>query len=194
MRRLLSVPNLFSLARLGMTPFAAAAILDGRYGLALAIVGAAALTDVLDGSLARWFGWSTPIGVYLDPITDKILLVVVYLSLGVAGLLPWWLVAIVLGRDILILTFGGVLFWMGFRGFRPSVWGKLSTVAQAATAVAALASQATGAAVLAEAVRLMPGLAAAATVWSGVHYAWTTRRMWWSPRLQNRIDGGRPPE
>lgn len=177
--------------RIALTPFAVKSILGGAYGKALAIFVIAGITDALDGVLARKFGWSTRAGAYLDPIADKVLLVAVYLCLGVGGLLPWWLVAIVLGRDVLILLFSGaVIVFTPHRHFSPSVWGKISTTVQMVTAVTVIASRAIPPPTLVLCANVLVGVTAAATVWSGIHYSWVGRQMLREPRQLSRIDGG----
>lgn len=174
----LNVANLFTLARLVLTPFVILAILQGRHKLALTLFFVAALTDVLDGWAARRQGASTAAGAYFDPIADKCLMSGVFVALAVAGLAPWWAVAVVLGRDLYIVLGAAIL--MAFtrnRKFPPSVWGKASTFVQIATvtcwltrdAFPAPALRAIGAGVLWPCV--------AATVWSGLHYTWRGIRL-----------------
>ena len=114
-------------------------------------------------------GETTPTGAYLDPIADKILLSAIYVALGFAHAIPWWMVAVVFGRDVLILGMAayGLLF-TSIRKFPPSVWGKLSTFFQISAALMVMCSRAGFPAPVTLAVWLMVG----ATVWSGVHYAW----------------------
>jgi cardiolipin synthase (CMP-forming) len=152
-----------------LAPFVAADILEGYYGRAIALAFFAGLTDVFDGLLARKMGESTPTGAYLDPIADKILLSAIYVALGVAHAIPWWMVAVVFGRDVLILGMAayGILF-TSIRKFPPSVWGKLSTFFQISAALMVMCARAGFPAPVTLAVWLMVG----ATVWSGVHYAW----------------------
>jgi len=109
---LLSTPNLVTLFRLFLTPFVALDIWDGFYGRAIALFLVAGLTDIADGLLARKMGEATQAGAYLDPIADKILLTAIYLSLGLVHAMPWWIVALVFGRDLLILSMAayGLLF------------------------------------------------------------------------------------
>src|SRR5258708_20711546 len=102
MRTLASIPNLLTMARLLLAPFIFAAIVNGRHALALALFACAALTDLLDGLLARRFGQTTPVGAYLDPIADKVLLSGVYLSLAVAGLVPCCVVMAIIGRYLFL--------------------------------------------------------------------------------------------
>jgi cardiolipin synthase len=152
-----------------LAPFVAADILEGYYGRAIALAFFAGLTDVFDGLLARKMGESTATGAYLDPIADKILLSAIYVALGVAHAIPWWMVAVVFGRDVLILGMAayGILFTT-IRKFPPSVWGKLSTFFQISAALMVMCARAGFPAPVKLAVWLM----VAATVWSGIHYAW----------------------
>jgi cardiolipin synthase len=169
--RILNLPNLLTLSRLVLTPIAVRAILARQFGQALWILLIAGITDGLDGPLARRLHAESRFGAYLDPIADKGLLSVGYLALGIAGAVPWWLVAIIFGRDLLILAMAGAaLLLTNCREFPPSVWGKLSTFCQIGAAVAVL----TAGAFPAWGVHTGPFLwvAAAATVWSGANYLW----------------------
>jgi len=166
---LLTAANFVTLLRLILAPLVAADIVHGHYGRAIILTFAAGFTDVIDGYLARRFGDTTKVGAYFDPIADKIMLSLIYVALGIAGAMPWWMVAIVFGRDILILGMSlyGLLF-TSVRQFPPSVWGKLSTFFQIAAALIVMGDR-DGIPVP---LRLALSLMVAATVWSGVHYAW----------------------
>lgn len=136
----LILPSLVTLARLGAVPLIVWFILDGRFATAFWIFVVAGLSDALDGALARWLDARTPIGGYLDAIADKTLLASVYLALGRAGLLPSWLIALVVGRDVLIV--GGVLLWRAVAVplmVAPLRVSKLNTAAQIALAALVLA-------------------------------------------------------
>jgi cardiolipin synthase (CMP-forming) len=166
---LLNLPNLFTLARLLLAPFIASDILHGRYGRAIILLFAAGFTDVIDGLLARRFQTSTRLGAYFDPIADKILLSVIYISLALAGAIPWWMVAVVFGRDVLILAMAGYgLLFTSLRKFPPSVWGKISTFFQIAAALVVMGARAA----IPAPVTLALSLMIVATVVSGVHYFW----------------------
>lgn len=166
---MLNAPNLFTLARLILAPFVAAEILGGAYTRAIVLFFIAGITDAIDGLLARRTSTTTRFGAYFDPIADKILLSAIYVSLGAAHAIPWWIVGVVLGRDVLILGMAayGIAF-TSLRKFPPSVWGKLSTFVQIGAALVIMAERA-GVPVPGE-LALWP--LAAATIWSGVHYAW----------------------
>jgi cardiolipin synthase len=181
MRTWLTLPNLFTLARLALAPFIWSAILDQRHGAAAVLFAAAAATDGIDGYLARKLHAATAAGAYLDPIADKLLLSGVYLVLALVGSVPWWLVALIFGRDLLILSFSGAaLLLTPLRAFPPSVWGKISTFFQILTAVAFLARNAASWPVLETLAAASIWPTAALTVWSGIHYG---RRGWRLARM-----------
>jgi cardiolipin synthase (CMP-forming) len=166
---LFNLPNLFTLARLVLAPFVAADILHQRYGRAIVLFFLAGITDAVDGFLARSLQKSTPTGAYFDPIADKVLLSAIYISLGLAGAIPWWMVAVVFGRDVLILAMAayGLLF-TSLRKFPPSVWGKISTFFQITAALVVMGARAGIAAPVTLALCLM----VIGTVISGLHYVW----------------------
>jgi cardiolipin synthase len=167
--RVINLPNLFTLARLVLTPFVAASILRGAHQRALILFFIAGVSDSVDGFLARRLSKITTLGAYLDPVADKILLAVIYISLGAAGAIPWWMVVVVFGRDLFILGMvsWGLLFTK-VRRFPPTIWGKVSTVLQIGAALAVMAARSG----IAMPVDSLLWLMIAATVWSGVHYAW----------------------
>lgn len=173
MREWLSIPNLFTMVRLSLAPLVMRAIAHGEHGLALGLFAAAAFTDGVDGALARRFNWITRAGAYLDPVADKVLLSGVYLTLAFSGMLPWWLVGIIFGRDVLILvSTGAALFLTKARKFPPSVWGKLCTFLQVITAVAWMARNVMPHTALDATAKALIWPTAAATIWSGLHYGW----------------------
>ncbi|MFY9532384.1 MAG: CDP-alcohol phosphatidyltransferase family protein [Candidatus Acidiferrales bacterium] len=127
--RIFTVPNQLTFLRLGFLPFFVIAIHYDRYDWALGILIAAGLSDGLDGLLARSLNQKTPLGAYLDPISDKLLLSSSYFVLALKGKIHWWLTILVLGRDVLILvTAAVVLVTVGYRPFPPSIYGKLATM------------------------------------------------------------------
>jgi cardiolipin synthase len=175
---MLSLPNLLTLARLALAPFIFWAITGGRHRLALTLFAVAAFTDTLDGVIARRFGQITPAGAYLDPIADKVLLSGVYISLAAAGSVPWLLVLIILGRDLLLLASSGIaLLFTAYRQFRPSVWGKASTFLQIACAIAWMTQNALNSSALHAIAQAFVWPTAALTIWSGLHYSWRGMRL-----------------
>jgi len=175
MSRLASIPNLLTLVRLLLAPFVFRAITDSQHIAALLLFVCAALTDGLDGLLARRLGQTTSAGALLDPIADKLLLSGVYLALAVAGSVPWWLVIVVLGRDVFLLASSAiVMLFTDFRQFQPSVWGKISTLVQIVCALSWMLQNAGFSPQLHGVAQALVWPTAAVTLWSGLHYSWRT--------------------
>lgn len=171
MQAWVNAANVFTLVRLASVPFIVRAILNQQHETALAIFVVAALTDAIDGTLARHFHMATQFGAYLDPITDKLFLSSIYLSLAAAGSVPVWLVALIFGRDLAMLTASGIAYrFLGMRRFPPSVFGKASTFFQIVCAAAVLGSKA--GLPLGGFTQPLVWPAAALTTFSGVHYIW----------------------
>lgn len=106
-------------------------LLDARYGWALLIFFVAGFTDGLDGFLAKRFEWRSWLGGILDPLADKLLLVTTFVTLGYIGLVPIWLLAVVVTRD-LVITSGAVAFRLliGNLVARPTAISKINSAAQ----------------------------------------------------------------
>jgi cardiolipin synthase len=171
--RWLNVANLFTLARLAAVPFAVQAILHGEHQRALVIVLAAALTDAIDGALARRFGITTSVGAYFDPITDKIFLSAVYIALAKISSVPWWLVIEIFLRDFLILAASGAaILFLRVRSFPPSAWGKASTFLQILCALLVMMGNAAPDSAVSGIAGVLIWPVALLTAFSGVHYLW----------------------
>jgi cardiolipin synthase len=126
-----TVPNQITLLRLGFLPFFLILISYEQYRWALLVLVAAGLTDAVDGLLARKLNQRSPLGAYLDPIADKLLLSSSFIILAFKQKLAWWLTIIVLSRDVLILMVAvAILLISGYRPFPPSIYGKLATALQ----------------------------------------------------------------
>lgn len=171
--RILTVPNQLTLLRLAFLPFFVIAIEYEHYAVALGILVAAGLSDGLDGLLARELNQKTPLGAYLDPIADKLLLSSSYVVLALKAKISWWLAILVLSRDVLLLAASAViLVTIGYRPFPPSLWGKATTFFEILLIVLVLVVavwNVNGALWIA---RWLCGLVVAALVMiSGVHYA-----------------------
>ncbi len=99
----MTLPNLISILRLLLVPVIVTCIVSRNDQAAFWLFVAAGLSDAVDGFIARHFGLLSELGTYLDPLADKALLVSIYLSLGLTGSFPAWLVILVISRDILII-------------------------------------------------------------------------------------------
>ena len=174
--RVLTTANQVTILRLIFIPVFAILVIDQKYRVALLVLGAAAISDILDGLLARLLKQETPLGMALDPIADKILMTSAYITLAFRDVLPWWLSILVISRDaVILITALLIILVAGYRTFRPSVLGKASTVVQAATVLVALGFAARLPLVRAALVEAFIYLAAALTVASGMHYAIVVR-------------------
>jgi cardiolipin synthase len=147
LRRLpVTIPNVLSLLRMGLTPLFIISVVNGQPVWALSIFVVAGVTDALDGFIARAYGQQSRLGAYLDPIADKLLLMSAYVILAIPGLhpgahIPPWVTVLVIARDLLIVIVA-LMFYLaiGFKSFRPTVLSKVNTIVQVVTAVVALAS------------------------------------------------------
>lgn len=170
--RILTVPNQLTFLRLGFLPFFIILVFYRRFSWALAILVLAALTDGMDGLLARSLNQKTALGAYLDPIADKLLLSSSFIVLALEGQIRWWLTILVLGRDVLILTTASVILVAGgYRTFPPSVYGKITTTVQILLVVAVLALAVFPSHTLEMARQVLIYLTAGFTVFSGFHYS-----------------------
>jgi len=111
--RILTVPNLLSLARIAVLPIVYLDLVAGRLTRALVLLMVFASTDWFDGYLARRLDQITRLGAIMDPISDRILTVVVGVGFVVAELLPLWALVVLLVRDVAVLLAGGLLLARG---------------------------------------------------------------------------------
>jgi cardiolipin synthase (CMP-forming) len=134
-----AAPNLLTLMRLFIIPFLVIAILDEHYTTAFGLFMLAGISDALDGLLARMLRQKTTLGQYLDPIADKLLLSTLFVVLTHVGLIPQYVTVLVFSRDAGILLISTLLFVTNaLRDFRPSLFGKLNTLAQIVTLIVVL--------------------------------------------------------
>jgi len=138
----LNIPNLITLGRILLVPIVVWAIATpGAMWIAFVLFLAAGVSDAVDGYLAKRFAMTTELGAYLDPLADKALIVSIYLTLGINGFIPRWLVILVVSRDILIV--GGIMLsWLVGPPLKikPLLVSKLNTVAQIVFASVVLGS------------------------------------------------------
>jgi cardiolipin synthase (CMP-forming) len=175
--RILTVPNQLTFLRLAFLPFFIMAIHYERYGLALIVLLLAGISDGLDGLLARGLNQKTPLGAYLDPIADKLLMISSYLVLALHGKIRWWLVILVLGRDVLILVAAAViLITIGYRPFPPSLYGKATTFFEISLIVLVLVVAVWPNEPLSILRHVCAYLVAAFAITSGFHYCITVSR------------------
>lgn len=165
----MNIPNIITVGRILLVPIVVWAIMTNNYMLAFWLFVLAGLSDAVDGYLAHRLEAKSEFGAYLDPLADKALLMSIYVTLGIAGSLPLWIVIAVVSRDIMIV--GAVMLaWLVEKPveIQPLVVSKLNTMAQIVLAALVLASNAfkfdpgLSLAVALTAVAVLTGLSAAA--------------------------------
>lgn len=125
------IPNALCVFRMLLVVPVAVLLSRGEYWTTLWVFAIAAATDGLDGFLAKRCGWTSELGKILDPLADKILLVSVFITLAALGLVPVWLAAAAVARDLTI-TCGAIAYnWLyGYPNGRPTLISKLNTLCQ----------------------------------------------------------------
>jgi cardiolipin synthase len=170
--QVLTVPNQLTLLRMVVLPFVLISMIYGHHTLSLWLFAAAAVTDVIDGIVARRFNQKTQLGQYLDPIADKLLLSSCFVAQSVIGTIPWWVTILVLLRDVIIVaTVLVVVLATNIRSFPPSMFGKANTVIQIVTLITVLVNNVVLADRAPEVIAVLVGMTAVTTVLSSVHYA-----------------------
>ena len=155
--------------RILLTPLFVIFLLRNMFSFALLVFSIAAVSDGLDGLLARCFNQYSLLGAYLDPIADKLLLVSAFVSLAVLKIIPPWLTVIVISRDIMIVI-GLLIFTMTHISIemKPSLVSKCTTVAQLFTIFLTLLDpQIPGSHIM---NHLLFWITAVLTITSGLHY------------------------
>src|SRR5580704_2387559 len=138
--------------------------------MALALFIVAAASDGLDGYLAKRFDWTSELGKFLDPLADKLLLVTVYVEAAWLDLVPWWLTAAVVARDVMI-GLGALIYrlWFGPLHGRPTAISKINTATQLLYVMLVLLAAASGFPSR-EVLQACALITLVATLISGAHY------------------------
>lgn len=167
----INLPNIISILRFFITFYFIYAVYQGRLRLALYLFLIQGLSDLLDGFLARTMSWKTELGAYLDPIADKTMLFAAFVMLYIVGIMPIWLTALVLGRDI-VISIGYLILYHYANNVkpRPTIFGKITTALQIATILYTLWSWSDGNSVLKEYSMILFVVTALSTIISGTHY------------------------
>lgn len=126
--RVLTVPNILSFLRLLMVPVFLALIIGGHDGYALVVLVVSSLTDFLDGQIARRFQQISRLGQLLDPAADRLFIFAALIGLAVRGVIPWWLFAAIVARDLMLLVLGIVAANFGYGPLPVHHLGKLATL------------------------------------------------------------------
>ena len=171
--RIWTPANILTLFRIALTLPFLYLVKQGRFGSALLVFFVASLTDYFDGFVARRFNQQSPLGRFLDPLADKLLTTATYIVMAIPhegfASIPFWVAAAVVGRDVVILAGSAVVYLVTrYKGFKPTILGKVNTFVELGLIVWFLVFHTTG-----EFTYLLPGMYAvviASIIGSGSEY------------------------
>ena len=183
---IVTLANQLTFLRLVAVPFFVLSILSARFDIALALFIGAAVTDILDGLTARMLRQRTPLGAYLDPAADKLLMTAAFIlmtdypsmfkDIAMAARLPIWLSVLAISRDIFIVLIALLMYLAyGRTRFEPTIWGKLTTVAEALLIGIYLLANALGRTTII--LDIATWVTLALILYSGFHYLFHAARM-----------------
>jgi cardiolipin synthase len=174
--RLITLPNLITVVRATLIPVIAYALATRAFGLALLLFVMCALGDLLDGFLARRWNQRTRFGAIADPLADKLTMLTVTLMLAAEGLLPGWLAAAVIARDV-VIVFGAIAFHFLIHEYEmaPTRLSKVNTALEFSVLTGVLVD---AAGIIEITAGLEPAYAALACtiLASGLNYVWSWGR------------------
>lgn len=178
------IPNIITVFRFLLVPPVVWFLLQDRFAAALVVFGIAGFSDALDGYLAKHYHWTSRIGALMDPLADKLLLLSSFITLGWLGWIPYWLVGLVILRDLVIVS-GAVVYHLRIERLEaePRPVSKLNTFTQIMLVLAVMFSLG---------FQALPALwmdvllysVTLTTIWSGLDYVWTWSRRAMSKREQ----------
>ena len=161
--RVFTIPNLISFARLALVPVFLWFVIDGAYLGALIVLIVASLSDALNGWLARKLNQISNLGILLDPIADRLYILAALIGLAVRQIVPWWLLVIIVSRDVFLVVLAFILWRGGQMGQR----GESGRFRRGAIPVTKLGKTATFLLLLG-----LPTMLLAALLPSGVEIVW----------------------
>lgn len=166
------IPNLLTLARIAACPILVLLLYEHSYDLALYLFIAAGVTDGLDGYIAKRFNCVSNLGKVLDPMADKLLIGSTYVMLAILGDIPFWLVVVVMFRDLVIVVgYLIIAVMVETVSVRPTWMSKVNTFLQISLMVAVLLEKSTILSVPIVVDAMVFGVLVT-TVASGIQYVW----------------------
>ena len=128
--RVLTIPNALSVLRLVLVPvFLVLLLVTHQTGWAVAVLMFSGVSDWADGKIARLMDQSSKLGEYLDPAVDRLYMVTTPIAFGLRGIVPWWIIAILLVRDVLLAAEMPLLRTRGITALPVIYVGKAATFA-----------------------------------------------------------------
>lgn len=122
-----NIPNILTIIRFILIPFIFISVISKHFLVALIIFTISAITDILDGFIARKFNYITDFGKLIDPLADKLTQMSLLLSLALLGILPWWIFAIVFIKELVLIISASVLYSKKDVVVYSKWYGKLAT-------------------------------------------------------------------
>jgi cardiolipin synthase (CMP-forming) len=167
----INLPNIITVIRILIVPLFVIFLQKDLFFLALIVFTIAAISDGLDGLLARYLNQRTTLGAYLDPIADKMLMASAFVTLTILKIIPFWLSVIVISRDILIMT-GIIIYTLADIKveIQPSLLSKWTTFFQLLTVFIVLLYQVIPPAIPVTFSFFLYGITSTITILSGLHY------------------------
>ncbi len=166
----MGLANYLTVLRIVLIPVFVTLLVYRKLGVALLVFAVAAVTDLLDGWVARHQGLSSRLGAFLDPMADKLLLTASFVTLTYLKALPFWITAVVISRDVMLVVGALLIHMVGGRIYPKPTWaGKAATFFQILAVLTAMLSRY---------YRMNAGttvfiwLAAVFTITSGLQYIW----------------------
>jgi len=167
----INLPNIITVIRILLVPLFVIYLQKHLFFLSLIVFTVAAVSDGLDGLIARYLNQRTTLGAYLDPIADKMLMASAFITLAILNIFPFWLSVIVISRDILIMT--GIIICTVANikvEIQPSLISKWTTFFQLLTVFFALLYQVILPAIPVTFSFILYGATSTITIISGLHY------------------------
>lgn len=122
------IPNILTLFRFFLIPFIFVSVITHNYLIGLIIFTISSITDILDGFIARKYGYTTDIGKLIDPLSDKMTQITLLLALTILNILPWWILAIIFVKECVMIIVASFLYSKKAVVVYSQWYGKLATV------------------------------------------------------------------
>ncbi len=126
--RILTVPNALSLVRLLLVPVFLGLVVAGQDAWALVVLVFSSVSDFVDGVIARRFRQVSRLGQLLDPAADRLFIFAALIGLAVRAVIPWWLLVVIVARDLMLVVLGLVLANHGYGPLQVHHLGKAATL------------------------------------------------------------------
>jgi cardiolipin synthase (CMP-forming) len=166
--RVLTVPNALSVLRLAGVPLFLWLLLGPhRDGWAIVVLAAGGITDWLDGKIARWLNQSSRLGALLDPAVDRLYILSTLLAFGIREVVPWWVIAVLVGRDLVLAATLPVWRHYGYTAPEVHYLGKAATFNLLYAFPILLLAQGDS-----MAAHIARPIGVAFAIWGGVLYVW----------------------